>query len=147
MKRILILTSLFLISGLLVFASGNQEAPKRWANEELVTLTGQLILQEDQWPQLESGGEVYKLMYPPFIDLEIDVQDGQQITVQGYVFEKPDCDCDEDGSDKKHLHVTKAIIDNKEYILPMGRGFGHHMRIPRKGFMGRGYRGRKAPVE
>jgi hypothetical protein len=127
MKKILILTGLFLISGLLVFASGNQEAQKRWADEEPATITGQLILQENQWPQLESGGQVYELMYPPFIDLEIDVQDGQQITIEGYVIERP-------------------YFKNEEYIIPMGRGFGHHMRAPR-GFMGRGYWGRKAPVD
>ena len=53
--------------------------------EELETVSGRIRLQEDQLPSVTSGGTTYSLHIPRLLIEEISIQDGQQVSVEGYV--------------------------------------------------------------
>lgn len=114
------------------FANGKKEAPRAqaagqaeavvppWASGEKLTLTGTLSLEDGWQPVLASGGKEYELHIPRRMTLDIDVKDGDQVSVEGYVVKNApsaaqgDADID--------LFVTKATIGGKEYDLSQFRG-------------------------
>ncbi len=152
MRRLLIVFSvLFLFGATAAFAAGDPEAnaqPGPWGQRgfrayddccvedwkaEIISITGTVELKTDDHPELVPSDGTYELMYPYYLSDGIEVEDGDTITVEGILMPGPRY---EDG-DEKHLRVTKAIIDGKEYDLadvadggrwaPMGGGMhGHH---------------------
>jgi hypothetical protein len=121
--------ALTLVLASAAFAGGQKEpvpgaaapaARPPFAAGEKLTLTGTLSLTGEWHPVLKSGGKEYELMVPRHLTWNLDVKDGEQVTVEGYVVQggpragKDDGDID--------LFVTKAVIDGKEYDLSQYRG-------------------------
>ncbi len=141
---------LLLIAGVAAagaFASGNKEdefGPDRpdWRrmprgdapelSEETITVTGQLYFEDRMHPELKSGAEEYELLVPRFYAYELDLEEGQTVTIEGYTVEGMPC-CEEEEDGELHIWVTKAVIDGQEYDLENG---------PRWGMMGPGMRRR-----
>ena len=136
-KTLIIAIALVALTAGFGFAKGAQEndvteqaAPGPGVfSGELVTVTGDLIFEDNGFPTIKSGGKEYELMYPYMLNYEIEVAEGTEITVEGFLVPGPRWD---DGEDEEHLMVTKAVIDGKEYIIPHGpmaggpgaRGYG-----------------------
>jgi hypothetical protein len=140
-KRIIILLLIAGVAAAGVFASGNKEdeseaARPDWRrmprgeapdfSEETITVTGELYFENRMHPELKSGGEEYELLVPRFYASELDLEEGQTVTVEGYTVEGMPCFEDEEG-EEVHIWVTKAIIDGKEYDLEAGGFRGGHM--------------------
>ena len=85
MKKIILLTVvLTVITGMAVFANGEQEgdfttAVRPWnpsgEQPEILSLSGELQLAYDEPPVLEADGEEYILVYPPFLDDGLKLDD------------------------------------------------------------------------
>ena len=149
-KKILVVLVLAGVAATGAFASGNREQPARpgvepgWRgpelSEETVTVTGQLYFTNRIHPELDSGGTEYELLVPRFYAYDLDLKDGQTMTVEGYTVEGAPCYGFED-EEGNYLWVTKATIDGKEYDLaaagfrggPMGPGWGSYGMGPRAG--------------
>jgi hypothetical protein len=83
-------------------------------SEEKVTVTGQLYFQRRMHAEVKAEGKTYELMVPRFYLYELDLKEGQNVSVEGYMAT---------GEDENYLWVTKAVIDGKEYNLERrGRG-------------------------
>lgn len=106
---------------------GSRQAPT--FSQEKVSVTGKLYFENLRHPELKSGGKNYELMVPWFYLDQVDLKDGATVSVEGYTVTGVPYDDVED-KDDVFLHVTKAVIDGKEYDL---EGYG-----PRGGFRGRG---------
>jgi hypothetical protein len=158
-KKIIILLLIAGVAAAGAFASGGKEeepetarrnwraVPPRWdapeLSEETITVTGKLYFENRMHPELESGGEEYELLVPRFYVYELDLEEGQTVTVEGYTVEG--MPCYEEEEEELHIWVTKAVIDGVEYKLEddprmgprwgMGPGRGH-----RGGMMGLGRR-------
>jgi hypothetical protein len=138
-KRIIILLLVAGVAAAGVFASGqeeDQDAKPDWRrmprgeepelSEELLTVTGKLYFENRMHPELKSGGTEYELLVPRYYAYELDLEEGQTITVEGYTVEGMPC-YEEGEEEEVHLWVTKAVIDGEEYDLK-ARGFrGGHM--------------------
>jgi len=86
--------------------------------EEKVTLTGELYFQNRMHAELKAGGKDYELMVPRFYLYDLELKEGQKVSVEGFVAA---------GEEENYLWVTKAVIDGKEFDLErrgmaMGRG-------------------------
>jgi RNase P/RNase MRP subunit p29 len=110
-------------------------------SEETITVTGQLYFEDRMHPELKSGAEEYELLVPRFYAYELELEEGQTVTIEGYTLEGMPC-CREEEEQEIHILVTKAIIDGQEYNLEddprwgmMGPGMGR-----RGGMMGPGRR-------
>jgi hypothetical protein len=131
-KILLSALALSLVLASAAFAGGQKEpvpgaaapaaatAKPPFATGEKLTLSGALSL-EGQWhPVLKSGGKEYELLVPRHLTWNIDVKDGEQVTVEGYVVQgRPRAGQDDGDVD---LFVTKATIQGKEYDLSQYRG-------------------------
>jgi hypothetical protein len=83
-------------------------------SEEKVTVTGPLYFERRMHAEVKADGKTYELMVPRFYLYDLDLKEGQNVTVEGYVAA---------GEDENYLWVTKAVIDGKEYDLERrGRG-------------------------
>jgi len=132
------------------FASGNKEdkaAPARPGprggapelSEETVTITGEVYFENRIHPELESGGMEYELIVPRFRAYDLDLEEGQTITVEGYTVEGMPCCEEREEGEEIHIFVTRAVIDGEEYDLEAeGRG-------PRRDMMGQGRRPGRPP--
>jgi hypothetical protein len=142
-KKIIIVLLIAGVAAAGAFASGNKEddrlGPRGYApqlSEETITVTGQLYFENRMHPELKSGGEEYELLVPRFYVYELDLEEGQTVTIEGYTAEGMPCREDEEEGEL-HIWVTKAVIDGEEYDLGdgprwgMGPGMG-----PRRGMMG-----------
>lgn len=69
--------------GTVAFGWGDRES-----ETEEVSLTGMLNLQEGRLPLLQADGMEYVLMIPPALAAELDVEDGERITVEGVSVER-----------------------------------------------------------
>ena len=130
MKRVVILAVL-LLSGLgltFVTAEGQQDPDRDsrgmgWLNEEpseedLITLTGELFYNNRIHPELISGSDEYELMVPHFYVYDLNLKDGQTVTVEGYKIDDALCPMESaEEEEETHIRVTKAVIDGKEYDL------------------------------
>ena len=154
-KRMMLLLLIAGIAAAGAFGSGNKEDESeaarpdwrrmpRWdgpeLSEETITVTGQLYFRNRMHPELESGDEEYELLVPRFHAYELELEEGQTITVEGYTVQAMPC-CEEE-EEELHLWVTRAVIDGEQYDLEdgprwgmMGPGMG-----PRRGMMGPGRR-------
>ena len=154
MKTRIIIAVLFvaMIGTLSAFATGQAEkaAPNygpKWRGpdqprqeSEKITATGQVYFKNLMHPELKSGDKEYELMVPRFAVDQVDLKEGQTITIEGYTFEDA---CYQEGEEDVHVMVTKATIDGKEYDLsdrPFGMFGGHRPGMGRPGnpWMGRG---------
>lgn len=158
-KKIMLVLLIAGVAAAGVFASGDKEnKPEtarpdwrrmpRWdgpeLSEEVITVTGQVYFENRMHPELESGDAEYELIVPRFYVYELDLQEGQTVTVEGYSLEEMPC-CEDEEEEELHIWVTKAVIDGVEYELEdgprmdprwgMGPGRGH-----RGGMMGPGRR-------
>lgn len=99
---------------------------------ELVTVTGTLVLEESGYPALKSGDELWGLMYPYYLAQDLEVEDGEEITVEGYTMPAA-------GrrfvTDNRYLMVTKAVIRGEEYEVPHGPMGGRGMMPAPRGAM------------
>lgn len=154
-KKIIILLLIAGVAAAGVFASGNKEdksdvARPDWRrmprgeapdfSEETVTVTGELYFENRMHPELKSGSKEYELLAPRFYAYDLDLKDGQTVTVEGYTVEGMPC-CEEEEEGEVHIWVTKAIIDGKEYDLEADGFRGGHMGSRRgMGMMGPGRR-------
>lgn len=143
------------------FANGQKEPPRAqagngpaatrplapWASGDKLSLTGTLTLEGEWHPVLKSGGKEYELMVPRYLTWNLDVKEGEQISVEGYVVQGmhrrvqgDDNDIELSGAEGAFLLVTKATIKGKDYDLSQSRGPMMGMGGTRGG-PGRGGRG------
>ncbi len=134
-----------------VFAGGQGEdaaGPGRpWGarapevSEEKITVTGPVNFEDLHHPELESGGKRYELLFPRHYLWNVDLKEGQTVTVEGYTvtgmpFEQ------EEAEDEIHLMVTMARIGGKEYDMESERWqWG-----PKGGVRGRSSTGSRRPM-
>lgn len=94
-------------------------------NIENITITGKIDLTDSNFPKLTVGENTYELMVPYRLDYDIDIKDGDEITITG--FEVPAYRRTAD-SELANLMVTAATFNGTEYDLnmmnngPMGYG-------------------------
>ncbi len=131
-KILLSALALTLVLATAAFAGGQKEpvpgstapaapaARPPFASGEKLTLTGTLSLTGEWHPVLLSGGKEYELMVPRFLAANLDVKDGEQVSVEGYVVQGMRRGGQDD--DDIDLFVTKATIKGKEYDLSQYRG-------------------------
>jgi hypothetical protein len=144
-KKIMLVLLIAGVAATGAFASGNREGEPenarpdwrrmpRWdgpqLSEETVTVTGKLYFENRMHPELESGDEEYELLVPRYYAYELDIQEGQTVTVEGYTVQGMPC-CEDEENEELHILVTKAVIDGVEYELEDGSRMG-----PRWGMMG-----------
>ncbi len=85
-------------------------------SEEKTTVSGPVYFNNRIHPEMTASGKDYELMVPRFYLSDLELKDGQQVTVEGYVAQR---------EEQNFLWVTKAVIDGKEYNLERGgRGPG-----------------------
>ncbi len=85
-------------------------------NAESMTLTGKIDLTDVNMPKLTVGDDTYELMIPYRLDYDIDVKDGDEITISG--FEVPGYRRTTD-TELTNIMVTGATFDGTEYNLDM----------------------------
>jgi hypothetical protein len=105
--------------------AGNSQ--KNWdLNVEELTITGIIDLTDVNTPKLTAGEQSYELMIPYRLDYDIEITNGDEITISG--FEVPAFRRSTD-SVLPNLMVTGAIFNGKEYDLaPEGMIPGAGMR-------------------
>jgi len=159
-KKIIVLLLIGGVAAAGAFASGNREdqaetvrpdwrGAQRWdgpqLSEQTITVTGQVYFENRMHPELESSGEEYELLVPRFYLYELDLEEGQTVTVEGYTVEGMPW-CAEEEEEELHIWVTRAVIDGEEYELEDGPGTGPRWGMtgpgwgPRRGMMGPGRR-------
>ena len=159
-KKIIILLLIAGVAAAGAFASGNKEdmseaARPDWRrmprgdapelSEETITVTGQLYFENRMHPELKSDGEEYELLVPRFYAYQMDLEEGQTVTVEGFTVQDMPC-CEDEEEEELHIWVTKAVIDGQEYELEDGPrmeprwGMMGPGRSPRTGMMGPGRR-------
>jgi hypothetical protein len=153
MKRVLVtIMALTFITGVAaVFAEGQVENGRNpyGFSSETISITGQIYFENREFPELISGSKEYELMVPRYYQYDSDLEEGQTITVEGFL--APETGAwraeEEAGSEENHLRVTKAIIDGVEYDLGQSRGgmmgssdsrYGRNNRGPGDRSQGRG---------
>lgn len=156
-KSLLIFSLLFLSASAFLFAMAEQEYPGPsygWAypNEE-VTVTGKVYFFNRLYPEIESGGKKYELLVPRHVYYGINIEEGKEITVKGYVVPPPRFEPIEEN--EIYLAVTEAEIDGRRYNLERygygipwrsGPGYGPRWRGPGYWPNGYGPRGRYGPA-
>ena len=135
MKRVFFILVILITVATLTFAAGRPESQEPpWADKpcyeqelETVTVTGSLVSGDNEIPRLSAGGEEYLLMYPYNVELDIEVNTGEVITVTGFTIPY-------EYEEYEHLMVSSATIRGKEYILagPNMHNYGR-MQGPRYG--------------
>lgn len=85
-------------------------------NAESITLSGKIDLTDVNLPKLTVGENTYELMVPYRMDYDIDINNGDEITITG--FEVPGYRKSTD-SNLSNLMVTGATFEGKEYNLDM----------------------------
>ena len=93
-KKILISTLAMLALAGAAFASGQKEpaqlsaqaaAPAVLQTSEKISLTGTLLLEDNFHPVLRAGDKEYELLVPRFLTGNLDVKEGEKVSVEGYV--------------------------------------------------------------
>lgn len=148
MKKITLSIVLITLASMAVFAAGSAEDNTMpWSgvrgqyqsdaviSEETTTVTGTINLVENGHIELIVGDETYELVYPYRLSYVANLQDGMEITAEG--FEAENLRLDNDAA-TKNLVLKSAIIDGETYDLAdASNDFGGYGRAGN--FMG-GYR-------
>jgi hypothetical protein len=122
-----------------------------WDLEEAdeVSFTGKIRIEEDTLPVLLSGRETYRLMFPHVLLDYIEIEDGQEIAIDGFSIDKMQW-ADDDDAD--YIMVTRATIAGDSYDVQeemwklmdsrgdRGGRYSHH-----DNFGGPGMRGDRGP--
>ena len=95
-------------------AAGNDDFRRPFEQGDEIALTGTLKITGDDRLVIVTDEGTFELMYPYIYSNDIELKDGQQITVKGY--ETSAYRWAEDGNEK-HLMVTEADVDGKSYKL------------------------------
>ena len=119
----MILIILIAATGLTFAAGRPEEQAPSWNNHscneaeaEKITVTGNLVLEDDERPRLSVFDEEYILMYPYSVGPDVELTDGEVITVTGFTVP-----CEhEEYEEYEHLMVYSATIRGKEYTLTRG---------------------------
>jgi hypothetical protein len=106
-----------------------------------MTVTGEIEFTAD-FPVIESGGEEYSLMYPRHAAEGVELENGQTITVKGYLMPDGWWGNDEGSAGQRYLHVSTVVIDGTEYDIDRGPGMWGGRRRHHHGWGGYGPRGR-----
>lgn len=146
MKKITFSVVLITMVSLALFAEGNQEEtpwePGPWYMErgytnpefeiKKLTLTGKIDLSDINVPKLTVGENTYELMVPYRLDYDIDIKEGDEITING--FEVP-AYRRASNSETVNIMVTGVLFNGTEYDLNMmdnhGPAFGQKGRSGR----------------
>ena len=140
-KKILITTLVMLALAGAAFASGQKEPVQSPAQAapltaaptgEKLSLTGTLSLEGSMHPILKAAGKDYELMVPRYLTWNLDLKEGEQVSVEGYVVQGMPRRADSDDDDID-LMVTKATIKGKDYDLSQYRGQGRGAMMGRAG--------------
>ena len=148
MKKITLSIVLITLASMTVFAAGSAEdTTMPWSgvrgqyqsdaviSEETTTITGTINLVENGHVELLVGDEKYELVYPYRLSYAADLQDGMEITVEG--FEAENLRLDNDAA-TKNLVLKSAVIDGETYDLAdVSNNFGGYGQ---RGNQGTGYR-------
>jgi len=100
-------------------------------SKEKITVTGPLNFEDRYQPELEGGSKQYELLFPRCCLWDVDVNEGQSMTVEGYTVTGMPIEAEKE--DEIHLIVTMARIGDKEYDLEvrtMGIGAGKRRKRP-----------------
>lgn len=127
MKKITFTIALITLAAMAAFAAGSaEEGTMPWTqgqgqyqsdavlSEVTTTVTGTINLVEDGHVELIVGNETYELVYPYRLSYAADLQDGMEITVEG--FEADNLRLDNDAA-TKNLVLKSATIDGETYNL------------------------------
>ena len=140
MKKIAIAVLLISITGMILFAEGSQEGttwepgmgyPKQNIIEESMSLTGKIDLTDINSPKITVGAETYELMVPYRLDYDIDIADGDEITINGF---KVPAYRRTTAPETNNIMVTGATFNGTDYNLnmmnngPMGYRQGTQMK-------------------
>jgi hypothetical protein len=132
MSSILTAFTVGLISVASLAAEGAQErwggsdpanAQRPYYNSERVNVEGTVELTASGVELEANDGKHYELMYPRFLAEDVEVKDGQNVAVEGYLVPGPRWGW---GEEENHLRVEKVTIDGKDYDLAsrFGPGYG-----------------------
>ncbi len=138
-KRITIAVLVMLVLAVAT-AYANGQADTVLEKKESVTLTGKVTVSNRMMPELAANGKTYLLLVPRFLPIELNVKDGDEVTVTGSVVSVKDSAalpsyCRIATADNL-VSVDKATINGKEYDLGdfqgkfqrgMNRGMGRGM--------------------
>ncbi|MDA3939035.1 MAG: hypothetical protein PF693_06980 [Spirochaetia bacterium] len=127
MKKITFTLALITLTAMAAFASGNAEDNTMpWTqgqgqyqsdvvlSEETTTVTGIVNMVEDGHVELIVGNDTFELVYPYRLSNAADLQDGMEITVEG--FEAEGLRLNNDAT-TKNLVLKSATIDGETYKL------------------------------
>ncbi|MDZ7793652.1 MAG: hypothetical protein U5P10_08185 [Spirochaetia bacterium] len=137
MKRSIILTVLMVslaAAAMPLMAEGMQEQaepvqpgtrPYGWSNNpeaqsqqvEQLEVSGTVEFTAGHTRLHSSDGEVYELMYPMFLAEDLQVENGQTISVEGFLIPGTRWSSDED---EQYLRLEKVTVDGREYELGTG---------------------------
>ncbi len=133
-KVFMVLTVLGLAAAASALAAGQGETAPRpygpgWRGApataaEEIALTGRLSFQDTLHPVLESGGKEYQLMVPRFYAYAGELQEGQSITVKGFVAPGRPWRTAGAAEEAVFVRVTAAVVDGKEISLGNPGRFG-----------------------
>lgn len=137
MKKITFTFAIISLAAIAAFASGTSEDNTMpWAqgqgqnqsnaviSQETTIVTGTINLVEDGHVELIVGNETYELVYPYRLSDGADLQDGMEITVEGYEAENLRLDNDDTTT---NLVLKSATIDGETYDLTdVSNNFGRN---------------------
>ncbi|MEW5815468.1 MAG: hypothetical protein AB1798_08770 [Spirochaetota bacterium] len=139
-KKIVLVIALVVLAAGISFAKGqaeDQSFPGSYpAAFEKVKATGKVYFKDTFFPELKtSDGKVYELMIPRYFTYSIDIKEGDEATVEGYLMPGPRWTAD---NDELYLQVVKAKVGGKEYDLGDFPGPGRGYMMWNYGTPGRG---------
>lgn len=134
---VMIVMMMVAAAGMPLMAAGAQEGADDFARPyqqyEEKTLTGEVSIGTDGRASLTVDGQEYELLYPYIAAVDLEVETGDVVTVEGAVVPGPRW---EENEDVQYLHVTKAVIDGEEFDLEAAYGYGPNGRRSAAGPMG-----------
>ena len=122
----------------------NEEFRNLIESKEKISLTGELSIKNRVLPELKVGNEVYKLMVPRFCMVNLEVDEGTEVLLEGVILKvKKDVNIRILNEGDKVFLVTKAIINGEEYNPEeeSEECTGPHNSMGRKGFNRKGHHG------
>lgn len=143
MKKFLAVTALVLITVTMVFAAGSKDVAElnpAVASTEEVKLTGTVHQNIGQPMVFKADGKEYYVMLPVNYLSDVEIAQGETVTVEGVVITHTDEVPAAVVLDKPVLHVYKATIKGTEYVFVNGGRGGMMGAMP--GMMGGNMGGR-----